>query len=61
MRHFSADQGELVEFVSIEIRADVLRRLIIDHKIAVSQLHCANQGSKLLVHNALLDGLKASL
>lgn len=48
------------EFVSIEIKADVLRQLIIDQQLAANQLHCANRGSKSIVYNALLESLKRS-
>ena len=60
MNHITAIESGAEEFVSIDIKADVLRQLIIDQKLAASQLHCANRGSKSIVHHALLESVKRS-
>ena len=45
-------------FVRIEIRADILLKLIVDQKLAASQLHGLSLESKSSVHNAVLESLK---
>lgn len=44
-------------FVSLEIKASALQRLIMEHRLVAEELHCMNQKSKDIVRKAILDTL----
>jgi hypothetical protein len=55
MQTYSPKSGDQEQFVPIQLRVDVLKRLLTEHKVCAEELHCDCTRSKRILMNLLLQ------
>lgn len=55
MPKFKSDGPGVPKFLPIQLRVDVLQRLLIDHKVCAEELYCDTSRSKRILMNLLLQ------